>query len=240
MSQQGLDPVVLLTSDGKKLEVSRSLALQAQHLKEMIEDSGSDILHGIPLREKSCTYPIMAILMRIIAETLEGIHAPIEETDDTVLKLIRATVFLQIPALLYRLAKVPGVLHLLLESKECCGDTVRELVDYGADVRDENERGESVLELAKRGHDEILIEVERGLLISQGWTQLMLEADKGKIERMHDLITPEAKDCKNFDENTALHYAARNGHTDAVALLIESRWDVNCKGKVQYLLDGSV
>lgn len=228
-----LDSILLLTADGKKLEVSRSLALQAQHIKELVEDAGSDAAFGIPLREDSCTYPIMVILMRILSECIEGCPAhPREETGDTVLKLVRATVFLQIPAVLYRLAKVPGVLHLLLESEETCGDTVRELIDYRADIRAENEKGESVIQLAKQRNHEVLHEIERGLLLAEGWTPLMLEADKGKVERMYDLMACESRDCRNIDENTALHYAARGGHKDAAALLIESNWEVNAPGKV--------
>ena len=241
------DVVVLLTFEGEKLEVRREIALKAQHIQEMIEDAGSDVAYGIPLKEESCTYPIMVKMIHFLSGTplaLEGLsdngstHASQTingfcDSEETILKMTRAAMFLQIPAILCKLANIPGILHLLLKQNNDCRDTVRELIEYKADILAENEKGENILDLAKmQNQDDVVKEVERGLMLAEGWTQLMMDAENGKLDRMKDLIALEEKDYRNIEARTALHYAAKGGNPEVVSLLIEANWGVNAKDQV--------
>ncbi|MFN7098048.1 MAG: ankyrin repeat domain-containing protein, partial [Gammaproteobacteria bacterium] len=115
-------------------------------------------------------------------------------------------------------------------------EIVKLLLDKGADVKEKNSYGETILYLvAGNDHLEMVnLLLTKGADVNEkneyGSTALHGAAAKGQLEIVK-LLLEKGADVKEKDDkgNTALHFAARNGHLEIVKLLLDKGADVKEK-----------
>ena len=122
---------------------------------------------------------------------------------------------------------------LILAAKRGDYDTVKELLDNGANVNQTNKNGWTALHAAAyEGHTEVVaLLLEWGANVNQaddsGATVLSMAACKGHIEIVRLLLDPKYGVHMNVEANLALNLATYQGHTDIVSLLLDKGVDVN-------------
>ena len=117
-------------------------------------------------------------------------------------------------------------------------DTVRILIERGADLAAQNKDGETPLHFAsqKGEADVACMLIERGADVTaqnkDGETQLHLASRKGEADITRILIEHGADvTAQNKDGETPLHLASRNGEVDVVRMLIERGANLTAQNK---------
>ncbi len=144
--------------------------------------------------------------------------------------------FLEIQDMLLLMARTVGILHAASAAGSI--DAVKALIDSNADLIARDSHGCTALEVAS--DPACKEEIERAIVLADGWTPLMVNARWGDIERIRFIILHDGKgvvNARNVDGScrTALHYAAERGHTSAVLELITAKAEINATDKVKYL-----
>jgi ankyrin repeat protein len=126
------------------------------------------------------------------------------------------------------------VLHWAVEAVQA--DVARRLLDAGADVNAENQFGETPLLLSTThdAHSADRRSLAPLLVASGARVDVLAAAAMGDVARLRDahLRDPESIHAKSRNGWTALHWAARNGHAEAVRALIDWGCDVNAADEI--------
>lgn len=97
------------------------------------------------------------------------------------------------------------------------------LMEAGADPTISDHRGRSPLDVAReKGQENIIATLERG-------EQVLMAARRGEVDELERLLVrgASAKYCDQYGV-TALHAAAMKGQKEAVLLLLDKGWDLEC------------
>uniref|UniRef100_A0A8C6K492 Uncharacterized protein n=1 Tax=Melopsittacus undulatus TaxID=13146 RepID=A0A8C6K492_MELUD len=121
-------------------------------------------------------------------------------------------------------------------------DIMRKLVKAGADQKAKNEEGMNVLHFAAQNNSVKIVDyVLQDLHLNdlnkpdrKGKKPFLLASEKGHVDMINNLITLKLFTSeKDKEGNTALHLAAKNGHTEVVKILLEQWGEINDLNEVR-------
>ena len=209
--------------------------MKSELIRHMLDDiDNSELEQVVPLRHSSCTLHIVKAIMNYLIEAEKGevnMAAFIFSLD--LMAFIIALNFLEINELLRIAARTRGTLHAACVNSNL--DIVKVLIEANADLESVDSDGRSPLDVVKDA--DCRKEIELAIILSEGWTHLMIHARRGETGKIKALIDSDGGKLVNERNGNgtgrvALHYAAERGHTDAARALIEGRADIDVKDKV--------
>ena len=227
--------VLIQTFDGHQLKFMKRIAIKSELIRHMLDDiDNSELEQVVPLRHSSCTLHIVKAIMNFLIEAEKGevnMAAFIFSLD--LMAFIIALNFLEINELLRIAARTRGTLHAACVNSNL--DIVKVLIEANADLESVDSDGRSPLDVVKDA--DCRKEIELAIILSEGWTHLMIHARRGETGKIKALIDSDGGKLVNERNGNgtgrvALHYAAERGHTDAARALIEGRADIDVKDKV--------
>uniref|UniRef100_A0A663EUJ5 Ankyrin repeat and death domain containing 1B n=1 Tax=Aquila chrysaetos chrysaetos TaxID=223781 RepID=A0A663EUJ5_AQUCH len=115
-------------------------------------------------------------------------------------------------------------------------DIMRKLVKAGADQKAKNEEGMNVLHFAAQSNSVKIVDYfiqdlhlnDLNKADGKGKKPFLLASEKGHVDMINNLITLKMFTSeKDKEGNTALHLAAKNGHTEVVEILLKQWEEIN-------------
>jgi ankyrin repeat protein len=226
--------LVLKTYDGHEIELDCEIAAKhSEYLSILMEDAETQSSLTIHLSNPCCASQSVSNAVSYMAfassqpeSQNEAWSAPEGMRDSgELLRTTLAAVFLDMKGLLRCLAKIPLILHLTVQAGEA--DATAALIEAKADVNEKDADGNTALDLASDRHCRDI------LLLSSGWTPLMIAAKEGSSpDLIFEIAITADINAANLDGATALHFAASGGHTKTVQALMEARASVHVRTKV--------
>uniref|UniRef100_A0A8B9FNG7 Ankyrin repeat and death domain containing 1B n=1 Tax=Amazona collaria TaxID=241587 RepID=A0A8B9FNG7_9PSIT len=124
-------------------------------------------------------------------------------------------------------------------------DIMRKLVKAGADQKAKNEEGMNVLHFAAQNNSVKIVDyVLQDLHLNdlnkpdrRGKKPFLLASEKGHVDMIHNLITLKLFTSeKDKEGNTALHLAAKYGHSEVVKILLKQWGEINDFNEVRSII----